>query len=451
MSILLPLIIAGVLVALCAVFVAAEFSLITASRSKIERLAARGDRRAARVMKGQRSLSLQLSGAQVGITITNLAIGFLAEPAVSGIVRPPLTAIGVPDSILWGVSVVIGVTVATMITMVFGELIPKNLALAHPVATAKAVVGAQQLFTALMAWPIRLLNASANMILRMFGVAPQEELASARSADELLSIVRRSAVKGTLTKDTATLLERSLSFGEHTAADVMTPRGRVKSISADATAADILLLTRKTGLSRFPVTGNSLDDVIGFVHIKHAFAVPRAHREATLVSDIMEQPTIVPASIQTEPLLRTLRAGGLQMAIVIDEFGGTDGIVCIEDLLEELVGDVKDEHDDSRKSIDRQTENQWVVSGLLRIDELAGTLGIALPDEDDFDTVAGLALDRFGHIPRAGESVTVTGVDRDGKARHVTLTVERMEGRRVDYIRMTLLGEYEAPKKGERS
>ena len=324
--------------------------------------------------------------------------------------------------------------------MIFGELIPKNLALAHPIATAKFVVGLQQFFTAVMAWPIRTLNATANVILRLFGVEPQEELASARSADELLSIVRRSAVKGTLAKDTAALLDRALSFGEHTAADVMTPRVRVKSIAADAPVADILSLARDSGLSRFPVTGKNLDDIIGVVHIKHAFAVPKARRGKVHVRDVMQPPIAVPASMETEPLLRALRAGGLQMAIVIDEFGGTDGIVSIEDLLEELVGDVKDEHDLSRKSVASQGENTWIVSGLLRIDELAKSIGIFLPEEEDFETVAGLALDRFGYIPKVGESVTVVGVHRDGTKHVVRLTVERMEGRRVDYIKLAVHG-----------
>lgn len=426
--------------ALCAIFVAAEFSLITASRSKVERRAAQGDKRAARVLSGQRSLSLQLSGAQIGITITNLAIGFLAEPAIGSVVRGPLLAIGIDDALLWPIAVVIGVVVATTVTMIFGELIPKNLALAHPIATAKFVVGPQQFFTAMMAWPIRVLNATANVILRLFGVEPQEELASARSADELLSIVRRSAVKGTLAKDTAALLDRALSFGEHTAADVMTPRVRVKSIAADAPVAAILTLARDSGLSRFPVMGKNLDDIIGVVHIKHAFAIPKSRRHKVQASEVMQQPIVVPGSMETEPLLRALRTGGLQMAIVIDEFGGTDGIVSIEDLLEELVGDVKDEHDISRKSVDARGDNRWVISGLLRIDELTKSIGISLPEDDDFETIAGLVLDRFGYIPQLGESVAVTGVYRDGTKRTVRLTVDRMEGRRVDYIQLDVLG-----------
>lgn len=440
MSVFIPLLISAGLIALCAIFVAAEFSLITASRSKVERWAERGDKRAARVLAAQHALSLQLSGAQIGITITNLAIGFLAEPAVSGIVRVPLMQWGVDDDLIKPVAVMIGVIAATVITMVFGELVPKNLALAHPIATAKVVVGFQQFFTAIMTGPIRVLNATANRILHSFGVEPQEELASARSADELLSIVRRSASKGTLAKDTALLLERSLSFGEHTAADVMTPRVRIKAVAATDPVVAILTLSRETGMSRFPVMGKNLDDIIGVVHIKHAFSIPKTRRHKVMVRDVMQAPIAVPGSMETEPLLRALRTGGLQMAIVIDEFGGTDGIVSIEDLLEELVGDVKDEHDISRKSVDPRGDNRWVVSGLLRIDELAKSIGVSLPEDDDFETIAGLALDRFGYIPQLGESVAVTGVYRDGTKRTVRLTVDRMEGRRVDYIQLDVLG-----------
>jgi len=221
------------LVAACGVFVAAEFSLIAVNRQTVERMAAHGDRKARGVLGALRSLSSQLSGAQVGITVTNLGIGFLAEPSIARLLEGSLVSIGLPEQIVHGVAVTAGITIATGFTMVFGELVPKNLAIAKPIGTAKAVEAPQRFFTYIMKYPIAVLNHSANFLLRRAGVEPQEELASARSADELISLVRRSAEKGTLPQETALLLERSLNFGDYTAADVMTPRIRVRALPQD--------------------------------------------------------------------------------------------------------------------------------------------------------------------------------------------------------------------------
>lgn len=426
------------LVAVCGLFVAAEFALIAVNRSAVERLAARGDRKAQGVSRALTTLSTQLSGAQVGITITNLAIGFLAEPAIGSIIEGPLTDVGVPEAIVPGVAITIGIGLATIVTMLLGELVPKNLAIAKPMATARFVQGPQQAFSKYMRLPIKLLNDSSNYIVRKLGVEPQEELAYARSADELLSLVRRSAEKGTLPKETALMLQRSLNFGDLTALDVMTPRVRVQAIPANAVLTDLLKLAKTTGLSRFPVIGESLDEVMGIVHIKQAVSVPRSERGTTPVKNIMRPLVLVPSSIQLEPLLEALRKGGLQMAVVIDEFGGTDGIVTIEDLLEELVGEVHDEHDRSGVAIRKRDNGSWLLSGLLRPDEIGDQLGIFLPESEEVETIAGLLTHRLERLPELGDVAVISGVDRDGKTLHVELRVERMDGRRVDRLQMSL-------------
>lgn len=436
MSELLFLLLAFALVALCGVFVAAEFALITVNRSTAERHAAKGDKRSKGVVSALHTLSTQLSGAQVGITITNLAIGFLAEPAVASLIREPLRDLGVAEAAVPGIAITLGVIIATIITMIFGELLPKNVAIAKPLATARAVQGIQRGFSSLMHWPIRGLNGSANYLIRRLGIEPQEELASARSADELTSLVRRSAEKGTLPKETARMLERSLAFGELTATDVMTPRIRVRTLTTEDTVDKVIALARRSGHSRFPVVKTNLDDVVGVVHIKQAVSVPEDNRSTTPVTRIMQQPIVVPASIELEPLLETLRSGGMQIAVIIDEFGGADGIVTIEDLIEELVGEVRDEHDRSGAKIRLHNDGSWVLFGLLRPDEIGQEIGIFLPDEEEFETIGGLVADRLEHVPRVGESVTLEAVDRDGKAIAVSLQVERMDGRRVDRLRM---------------
>jgi CBS domain containing-hemolysin-like protein len=422
----------------CGYFVAAEFSLLAVNRPTVERKAARGDKGSKGILHALRTLSTQLSGAQLGITITNLAIGFLAEPSISKLLHNPLVAIGLPDSAVNEVSLVAGVAIATAVTMVFGELIPKNLAITNPIGTAKFVQGFQRTFTTIMRGPIKVLNSSANFILRRLGVEPQEELASARSADELLSLVRRSAEKGTLSQETATMMERSLSFGEQTALDVMTPRLRMRTVGKDDSGEAVIAAAQASGLSRFPVVGESNDDIVGIVHIKNVLSLPRAKRATTKVSELMRKPVFAPSGILLEPLLDQLRSGGMQMAVVIDEFGGTDGIVTIEDLLEELVGEVQDEHDRTKSAIRRKSAVSWILSGLLRPDEVAEEIGVVLPEGEEYETIGGLLAHELEHIPKAGESITITAVNRDGETLEAHLTVEKMDGHRVDRVSLLI-------------
>jgi len=436
---LLLLAVSVLLVAACGLFVAAEFALIAVNRSTVERLATKGDAKARGVRHALTTLSTQLSSAQVGITVTNLAIGFLAEPAIASLLESPLDRLGLPHNLVHGAALTLGLILATVMTMVFGELVPKNIAIAKPLATARYIQKPLLLFTKSMRLPIKALNDSANFILNRFGVQPQEELASARSADELLSLVRRSAEKGTLAKETALMLERSLNFGELTALDAMTPRLRVRSIQADSPVTELLDMAKSSGLSRFPVYGKNLDDILGIAHIKHAFAVPRDGRNTTAVRQIMRPPVLVPSSIQLEPLLKALRNGGLQMTIVVDEFGAVDGIVTMEDLLEELVGEVKDEHDRSGAAIRRQANGAWLLSGLLRPDEVGEELGIYLPEEEEVETIAGLATHRLERIPKVGDRIIIGGVDRDGNKVAVELRIERMDRHRIDRLQMKLL------------
>lgn len=426
------------LVVACGIFVAAEFSFITVNRATVKKRAAKGDKKAQGVSQALESLSTQLSGAQVGITITNLAIGFLAEPLVSAYIKPLLTNLNISEAAATGIAILIGTAIATAFTMVFGELIPKNIAIAKPLATARAVQHIQRGFSNFMRYPIRFLNNSANFLLRRIGVEPQEELASARSGEELTSLVRHSAAKGTLPKRTAAMLERTLVFDELTALDIMTPRIRMKTVKSSGIAQEILEIAQTTGFSRFAVIGKNLDDIVGMVHIKHALALPRQQRQVTKIYQIMQQPIVVPSSVRLDTLLGTLRRAGLQAAVVIDEFGGTDGIVTIEDLIEELVGEVRDEHDRSSDAIRKRSRGSWSVSGLVRPDEIGEELGIYLPDEDDFETLGGLMADRLERVPVRGDTVSVEAVDRLGIRHIALLTVMRMEGRRVDRIDMKL-------------
>lgn len=428
MPVWLLIVIAVLLVIACAVFVAAEFALITVDRARVEQSAAEGDRRSAGVLKALTSLSTQLSGAQLGITITNLAIGFLAEPAIADLLQGPLTALGLPSSAVPGIALTVALVLATAVTMVFGELVPKNLAIADPWRTARAVSGAQRAFTMATSVVIRLLNGTANATVRALGVEPTEELASARSTEELAALVRHSAAQGALDRGTADLLTRSLAFGDRIARDVLTPRTRVRWVPDTATVADVLHASRASGHSRFPVTGpNGLDEVRGVVHVKHAIAIPRSERDHVPVSAIARPPVLVPDTLELDPLLDQLRAEGLQLAVVLDEYGGAAGIVTMEDLVEEIVGEVADEHDRLEVQARRLPDGSWVLSALLRPDEAQAITGLAVPDEDDIETLAGLVAERLSRVPQVGDTVD---------AGAVRLTVVRMDGRRVDRVRV---------------
>lgn len=424
-----------ILVAACGVFVAAEFSLITVNRTAIERLANKGDKRSKSVLAGLKTLSTQLSGAQVGITITTLSIGFLAEPAITSLIEPILSSIGLSPKLAISLSILISIAIASAVTMIFGELIPKKYSLARPIETAKYVVAPQRVFSSVMKHPIKVLNGSANAIVRKLGVEPQEELASARSADELSSLVKRSAEQGTLAKETAQILERTLDFDELTALDVMTPRVKTHALQSNCTVQNVIDLTIKTGHSRFPVYGNNIDDIIGVIHLKNVIGTPKKLRKTTTIEKLMRKPVFAPSSIQLDDLLEILRKGGMQMAIVIDEFGGTDGIVTMEDIVEELVGEVQDEHDKSKRSVRKRHGGGWLIPGLMRPDEVGDETGIYLP-EWGVETIGGQIAHVLERIPRLNDSITLKAVDRSGHNIDIKLTVIEIDKKRIDRIHL---------------
>jgi len=438
------------LVLLCGTFGAAEYSFVAVDRAAVDRDAAAGDSTAQGVQSALKSLSTQLSSAQIGITLTNLGIGFLAEPAISSLIDGPLIAIGVPESWVRSVSVALGLFLATLFTMIFGELVPKKIALAAPMATARALQGFQRAFTSVAKPAIWVLNGSANAVVRMLGMEPKEELRSARSSDELASLAGRSASEGKLDTDTASLVQRSVAFGPRTAGEIMTPRVRMEALDFDAPVSEIIALAASTGLSKFPVIKQSPDNVVGAVHVKQAVSVPRSDRGSTLVREVMLEPIVVPESLRLDPLLQLLRGEGFQLAIVSDEYGGTAGVVTLEDVVEEIVGDIADEHDKRGARVRQRPDGSWTVSGLLRPDEVADVTGLDLPEDEDYDTIAGLFIKALGRIPVKDDSVMIElprehteDDDEDQPAEFARLSVIRMEGLRIDRIAVRRVGECE--------
>jgi CBS domain containing-hemolysin-like protein len=408
-------------------FVASEFALVNLDRNDLEARQGRGEKGLGPTIKALKITSTHLSGAQLGITLTTLLTGYTFEPAISSMLRGPLLGVGLPEAVVPGIGAVVGIFLATIFSMVIGELVPKNFALALPLATAKVVVPFQAFFTAVFKPVILLFNNTANSIIRSFGIEPKEELSGARSAEELSSLVRRSALEGVLDLDHAVLLHRTLRFSEHSADDVMTPRVRMATVNAEDTAETIVALAASTGYSRFPVIGRDRDDIIGVVHLKQAFAVALDARTTVSAAELMVEPLRVPESMGVDTLLGLLRKQGLQVAIVSDEHGGTAGIVTLEDLVEEIVGELEDEHDRARVGV-VTTGRSITFDASLRPDELLDRTGINVPDDEDYDTIAGYVTDQLDRIPELGDEVPVDGG---------TLRVERVAGTHVERLRFT--------------
>jgi CBS domain containing-hemolysin-like protein len=408
-------------------FVASEFALVNLDRADLEARRDRGETRLGMTIAALKITSTHLSSAQLGITLTTLLTGYLLEPAISSLLAPGLTAIGMPEGAVSPIGTVVGIVLATLVSMILGELVPKGFALALPRTTAKIVIPFQTAFTMVFRPAVFVLNASANGVLRLFGVTPKEELSGARSAEELASLVRRSASAGLLESDTATLLDRTLRFSEHTASDVMTPRPRVASVRRSDPATEILALARSTGYSRFPVVDDDIDDIVGVVHVKQAVAVPIERRRLVPASALQTDAVRVPETMTLDTLLGELRGKGYQMAVVMDEYGGTAGVATLEDLVEELVGEVADEHDRTRVDVVRGV-GSITISGMLRPDEVKDRTGIEIPDDGPYETVAGFVMNELDRLPIVGDEVRVG----DGMLR-----VERLDGRRVDTLRFT--------------
>ena len=408
-------------------FVASEFALVTLDRSDLEARRSAGENGFSAGITALARTSTHLSAAQLGITLTTLLTGWTMEPAVASLVEPTLTGWGLGETTTTVIASVIAVALATVLSMIVGELYPKNLALSAPRTIIKIVAPFQLAFSWVFAPFVWVLVTLANLIVRLFGIEPKEELSSARTAEELASAVRHSSIHGGLEEDTATLLSKALSFAQHQAQDIMTPRTRVTTVRVGESADGIIALARKTGFSRFPVIDEDADDVVGVVHVKQAVAVPRDRRAEVPAGALQTEALRVPETMQLDVLLGELRTRGYQMALVVDEYGGTAGIATLEDLIEELIGEVSDEHDRAKADV-VQGRDSLTFPAALRPDELRERTGIDVPDDGPWETIGGWLLSEWGHIPEAGQSHEALGG---------IFTVERMDGRRIDRVRFT--------------
>ncbi len=372
-------------------------------------------------MAALHTLSFQLSGAQLGITVSSLIVGFIVEPAVGRPLEPLVRSLGAPESSSLGISVAIALVLATATQMVIGELVPKNLALARPVGLALRISGPMRVAN-LAAKPLILfLNNSANWTVRRLGIEPQEELNSVRSLEEIELLIESSHHGGALDPAEFALLARSISFGEKDAEDALVPRTAVESIAENDTLDDLVRRALATGHSRFPVTGRDIDDIVGMAHIKDIYRIPMEERPTTKVVSIVQDAIVVPESRNLDSMLLEMRRTRKQLAVVIDEYGGTAGIVTLEDLLEEIVGDIEDEYDAAPTTAPMTAPplGVHVVSGMLHPDDLEDLTGFEMP-EGDYETLAGFILSLLERIPEQGQHIAYGPwefkvVEMDGK------------------------------------
>ncbi len=395
------------LVAANAGFVAAEFALVAVDRTRVDDRAGSGDRGARRVQRLLEHLSFHLSGAQLGITISSLLLGFIAEPAVADLIVPVLG--GVFGSSSGGASIVIAFAIATVVQMVFGELVPKSLATSSPLSSAVTLSRPITIYGTISHPLVGFLDGLATRITRGLGFGTADELEATPDREELEQLIRTSGEEGMLDAGEVELLTRSIRLAEKSADDAMVPRVHVLSIGCDATIAELAALAVRTGHSRFPVIAGDLDTVVGVVHVKSVHAVPVDRRDCTSVDSVMAPVLAVPETKDLDELLVNLRERGGQLAVVIDEYGGTAGIITLEDILEEIVGEIDDEHDDVAASLTRvEAKGSTIIPASLHHDEVLDSVGFEMPG-GDYETLAGLVLDQLGHIPEPGEMCRVDG------------------------------------------
>lgn len=423
------------LIAANGAFVAHEFALVAVDRSRVRRQAEEGDARARATEKLLRRLSFHLSGAQLGITITSLVLGFIAEPVVATLLEP-LVGSAVGDDRAAAVSVVLALVLATTFQMVMGELVPKSVAIAEPAKSAYVLSRPMRIYGIVAGPMVRFLNGVANWTVRRLGIEPQEELRSVRSLNELDYLFRSSGEEGTIDEESLTLLTRAVRFSHKTAADALVPRTEVVGIPADGCVADLTEVATRTGFSRFPIFDGDLDQIVGVGHVKEAFTVPFDDRGRRPVTAISSEAVVVPETLGLSTLLGLLQDQASHLAVVVDEYGGTAGIITLEDVLEEVVGEIDDEHDRPTAPLTRvQRPGEWVLSGGLHPDEVFDACGFEMP-EGPYETLAGFILDALGRVPEEGDRF-----EHDGWR----LVVVDMDKLRVSAVRLIAMSDTAEP------
>jgi CBS domain containing-hemolysin-like protein len=423
--ILIGLLAVVVLVLANAFFVAAEFALVGARRTRLDEMARAGNRKARLARRAVQSLDRYISATQLGITLASLGLGWIGEPALAGLIENGFSWLPAPMATITthAVASVIAFMIITILHIILGELVPKAISLLYPEVVSTWLAAPLMGFAWIMAGPIAVLNGTANRLLRVLGIDPPGEHERLHSPEEIRMLVEQSTEGGSLGGQDARLLEGVFEFSEKTAQDVMTPRTQMAALDADLLVEEAADQVAIHGRSRYPVYTESLDDIVGVVHAKDILAALRSKPGQT-IRTVMRPPLFVPGTREVEDVLADMKRLKTHLAIVLDEYGGTAGLVTMEDLLEEIVGPIYDEHDPQDRPGSDDGGPQ--LDGSLPISEFNSQYGAAL-DDTDYTTIGGYIFGQLGRLPRAGDRVTV------GPS---IFEVIEMDGRRVKTVRL---------------
>lgn len=411
-----------------AFFVAAEFALVASRRTRIDAMVADGDARARTVKHALQSIDRTISGTQLGITLASLGLGWIGEPAIADVLAALFGTLPRPLNVIatHSVAVTVAFILITFLHIVLGELAPKGIALLRPEQTSRWLAGPLMLFTRATNPFIWLLRTSASGILRLLGAQRPSERERVHSPEEILMLVEQSGKTGSLDPEDARLIEGVFEFSEKNAREVMTPRTEIVALAGDATVEAAADTVARAGRSRYPVTGESLDDITGVVHAKDILRALRTGRTQP-VSAVARPAFFVPGTREVEDVLADMKRKKVHLAVVLDEFGGTAGLVTMEDLLEEIVGQIYDEYDRSETT---PAGAGSLVPGSTPVSEVNETYGLSL-DPGDYTTIGGLVFGALGRLPKVGDQVRLPA--GGGNA---TFEIVTMEGRRVGQVRV---------------
>ncbi len=398
----------GLLVAANGFFVASEFSLVAVRRSRIAALAATGNRRAQLLLELLDQINSYISATQLGITMASLALGWIGEPALARLFEAPLHGL-VSDALRHTIAFVAAFSVITFLHIVLGELAPKTLALERAERVALAIAWPMRIFHQLFRWPICLLDWAGTATVRLFGLKSSGEFPSVYTVEELRQIIDVSHKSGTIEPDEQKLLHRVFEFSDAEVREVMMPRTRMVGIELSAPRDEVLGVVLENMYSRYPVYRTTIEDIVGVVHGKDLLGRLVAGGTFDLAS-VMLPPVFVPEGKKVSSLLKEMQRSRNQMAFVVDEYGGLSGLVTTEDLIEELVGEIRDEHDAAETAhLQRLPDGSQLVDGLLSVFDFADAVGVKIVDDVPYETVAGLILHELGRFPLSGESVVWHG------------------------------------------
>jgi CBS domain containing-hemolysin-like protein len=437
LNILLGILVVFLLTAMTGYFVAQEFGYMAVDRSRLKAQAATGDTGATRALGITRRTSFMLSGAQLGITVTGLLVGYVAEPMIGDSLGELLGGVGVPTGVGIAIGTVFALLLSTVIQMIFGELVPKNLAIARPEPVARRLAVSTTAYLKLFGWLIRLFDHASNLLLKLLRIKPVHDVEHAATPRDLEYIVAESRDSGDLPAELSTLLERTLDLHERNAEHAMIPRPAVTTVAGDEPVSRVVELMA-SGHSRLPVLGDGVDDVLGMICLRDVLALAGNDLDLVLVREAMRDTVMVPASLPLPAVLTRLREAGEQFACVVDEYGGLAGVITLEDIAEELVGEITDEHDPENEGVAQPAEDGWLMSGTTHIDEVERLLGHDLP-EGDYETIAGLVIVELQRLPKPGETITVDlPSSGDEPDRQITVAVRSVAKHVPETVLLTL-------------